>query len=71
MEQEPLGEYLTPASAERESGIPAKRIRQAIKCGDLEASTFGSTWNRFTRDSFRDWADSTRVRATQELADVG
>ena len=51
-------------------GVGARRIRTAVKRGDLRASTFGGKWFRIRPSDFEAWADATRVvPARDEIAE--
>ena len=53
-------EFLTPNECARRYGVGARRIRSAIKRGDLPASTFGSSWFRIRPADIEAWFDRTR-----------
>jgi hypothetical protein len=46
---------------ERRTGIGHRKIRAAIRAGDLPAYYAGSTWPRIFRADFMAWVRSTRV----------
>lgn len=57
-------ELLTVPELERRTGIGAKRLRRAIRAGELPAYTAASTWPRIYWPEFLSWLRSTRVRPT-------
>jgi len=50
------------AKLTRPSGPTGRRIRQAVRDGDLFASDYGGTWLRIRWRDFEAWRESTRVQ---------
>jgi excisionase family DNA binding protein len=61
MEQTRLDRLLTAAELAQRLGIPAKRIRQAIRSGDLPAVRIGEWWRVRASDAEK-WLDRQRYR---------
>ena len=57
-------EFITVPELARRTGIGAKRLRRAIRDGDLVAYTFGTAWPRVSWAEFEKWMRGTRVRVT-------
>lgn len=57
-----LDRLLTAAELARRLGVPAKRIRHAIRSGDLPAVHVGSWW-RVRASEAEKWLDRQRYRS--------
>ena len=60
MDSNSRNDFLTLGQAETETGLPIKRIRVAVKTGQIPEYRFGA-WRRVRRQDLEAWIDAHRV----------
>ena len=58
----PDHDFLTIPQTARRFGISSKRLRRAVKSGELPAYSCGTSWPRIYWPEYLEWVRSTRVQ---------